>query len=146
MIPKFGGITGRLPKGIHAASWGDVEKSLGFNARRKELLAGLLAACHALKAAGVRFVYIDGSFATKKANPGDWDACYETANVNPDTLDPVFLDFSNERAAQKAKYKGEIFPADFGATGLGEPYLSFFQHTKDNKPKGIVALDLGTLP
>ncbi len=146
MIPKFGGMTGRLPIGIHPASWDEVEKTLGYNARRKELLGGLLSACHALKAAGVTHVYIDGSFATKKANPGDWDACYEMANVDPSKLDPVFLDFDNERAAQKAKYKGEMFMADADATGLGEPYLSFFQHTKDNKPKGIVALDLGTLP
>jgi hypothetical protein len=146
MIPKFGGITGRLPAGIHSAAWVDVEKTLGFNSRRKELLFGLLAACHALKAAGVTYVYIDGSFSTKKANPGDWDACYDAANVDPSKLDPVLLDFTNERAAQKAKYKGEMFPASDDATGLGEPYLTFFQHNKEGKPKGIVALDLGTLP
>jgi hypothetical protein len=91
-------------------------------------------------------VFVDGSFATKKHHPGDWDGCYEIHGMDPTKLDPVFLDMANERAAQKAKFKGEILPATSDATGLGEPYLSFFQHTKEGKAKGIVAIDLGTLP
>ncbi|WP_299808963.1 hypothetical protein [uncultured Roseibium sp.] len=107
---------------------------------------GLLAACQSLKSAGVKRVFVDGSFATKKANPGDWDACFEFKGINSKDLDPVFRDFSNERAAQKKKFLGEMFFAESAATMLGEPYLSFFQHTKDGKPKGIVVIDLGTLP
>ena len=146
MTLKFGGVSGRLPKGIHSLSWTEAEALLAYNSRRKELMAGLLAACRALRDAGATKVYVDGSFASKKANPGDWDACFETKGIDSKKLDPVFLDHSNERAAQKAKYLGEMFFAEHAATLLGEPYLSFLQHTKDGKPKGIVLIDLGTLP
>jgi len=146
MTLKFGGVSGRLPKGIHSLSWAEAEKLLAYNDRRRELMAGLLEACRALKQAGATKVYVDGSFASKKAKPGDWDACFEAKGIDSKKLDPVLLDYSNERAAQKAKYLGEMFFAEVAASSIGEPYLSFFQHTKDGKPKGIVLIDLGTLP
>lgn len=107
---------------------------------------GLLRACFSLRVAGAKIIYVDGSFSTKKAAPGDWDGCYHAQEIDASKIDPVLLDFSNERAAQKAKYHGEVFPADWAATSLGEPYLTFFQSTKNGRPKGIVAIDLGTLP
>lgn len=146
MTLKFGGVSGRLPKGVHPLSWAQAEKLLAYNDRRRELMAGLMEACRALRHAGATKVYVDGSFASKKANPGDWDACFETTGIDSKKLDPVFLDFTNERAAQKAKYLGEMFFAEQAADILGEPYLSFFQHTQDGKPKGIILIDLGTLP
>lgn len=146
MTLKFGGVSGRLPKGVHSLSWAEAETLLAYNDRRKELMAGLLEACRALRYAGATKVYVDGSFVSKKANPGDWDACFETRGVDSKKLDPVLLDFDDDRAAQKAKYLGEMFFAEHAANLLGEPYLSFFQHTKDGKPKGIVLIDLGTLP
>ena len=57
-------------------------------------------------------MYIDGSFVTTKPQLGDVDACWAIEHVDPDTLDPVFLDFSHSRAAQKARFRGEFFPAD----------------------------------
>lgn len=146
MSLQFGGVTRLLPKGVHSVTWDEAYALLAFNDRRKELMAGLLEACRSLKASGVTKVYVDGSFASKKGQPGDWDACFETKGVDSKRLDPVFLDFSDERAAQKKRFLGEMFFAEAAATLLGEPYLSFFQHTKDGKPKGIVVIDLGTLP
>jgi hypothetical protein len=143
---RFGGVSGRLPKGIHTLSWSEAEKLLAYNSRRRQLMKGLLDACYSLRVAGVKELFVDGSFVTKKANPSDWDACFFAKGIDPNDLDPVFFDFKNDRAAQKAKFQGEVFPAENDATGLGEPYLSFFQHTKDGKSKGIVAIDLGTLP
>jgi hypothetical protein len=92
-------------------------------------------------------LYLDGGFVTASRNPKDWDACFDYASVtDPTKLDPVFLDFKNERAAQKKKYLGETFPAYAAATNLGEPYLSFFQKNKrTGGVKGIVKLDLGTV-
>ncbi len=142
---EFGGMTKNLRSGIHALSWVDAEKQLAFNDRRKQLMAGFLEACRALKAAGATKVYLDGSFASKKANPADWDACFDMNGVDSKKLDPVLLDMKDGRAAQKKKYLGEMFPAE-GIAMLGEPYLSFFQHTREGKPKGIVSIDLGTLP
>jgi hypothetical protein len=62
-------------------------------------------------------------------------------------LEPVLLDWSNRRAAQKAKFGGELFIAESAADVWGTPYLEFFQHDRTTgQPKGIVAIDLGDLP
>lgn len=58
-------------------------------------------------------------------------------------LDPVFLDFSHARAAQKARFLGEFFPADLPEGLTGKTFLDFFQTDKDTgATKGIVALNL----
>jgi hypothetical protein len=67
--------------------------------------------------------------------------------VDPAAIDPVLLDFRHPRAAQKAKYGGELFVADSPATPHGARFLDFFQVDKTTgQPKGIVALELGALP
>jgi hypothetical protein len=105
------------------------------------------AALDSLRAAGCRTVYIDGSFVTAKPAPADYDACWDLAGVDPTRLDPVLLTFRHGRAAQKAKYLGELFPAQWDATGTGETYLDFFQTDKESgERKGIIALDLGKMP
>jgi hypothetical protein len=97
----------------------------------------------ALKRAGCRRAYIDGSFVTVKSEPGDYDACWEIEGVNVEALDPVFLDFSNRRAAQKLKYSGEFFPAQMPEGASGKVFLEFFQTDKETgRSKGIVGVDL----
>jgi hypothetical protein len=143
-IPSFQ-TNGNLPLGIHTATWQEVEKSLAFNERRQELLSGLKLACQILKLVGCRKIYIDGSFATNKEYPGDFDVCWEDDEVdfkNLKDLDPVLLDFRNKRAAQKAKYGGELFPSSYQADSSGKTFLDFFQEDRDGNPKGIVAVDL----
>ena len=62
-------------------------------------------------------------------------------------LDPVVLTFANRREAQKRKYGGELFPADWAADASGTNFLRFFQRDKDTgRAKGIIAIDLGGLP
>lgn len=97
MVPPFQS-TGSLPPGIYAVTWKELETRFGFTPTRKRLLAGLKQALMLLKRAGCRRVYIDGSFVTTKPHPGDIDACWAIAGVNPDALDAVFLDFSHARA------------------------------------------------
>jgi hypothetical protein len=71
----------------------------------------------------------------------------EVIGVDPDLLDPVLLVFANQRAAQKAKYGGEFFPAESAADPFGTRFLEFFQRDKQTgDPKGIVTIDLGGLP
>lgn len=146
MIPPFGGVTGYLPKGKHHATWDEVVQALGFTLERQALLVGLLAACRNLKAAGVTEVWIDGSFTTKKKKPGDYDGCYSMTGVDPDELDPVFLKLRSPRDEMKQKYKGELMPAEFAADALGTPYSEYFQTDRNGRKKGIVVLDLATLP
>ncbi len=113
---------------------------------RRDLLAGLRAALASLKAAGCLTVYVDGSFVTGKDIPGDFDACWDIAGVDPTLLDPVLLTFADGRAAQKAKYLGEFFPSVADANPEGDAFLDFFQIDKETgEPKGIIALELGGL-
>jgi hypothetical protein len=134
---------GNLPVGIHLARWQEVREVLAFNDRRRELLAGLQRACQSLKQAGCTRIYIGGSFATNKEFPGDFDVCWERTGVNPQLLDPVLLDFSNKRAAQKAKYGGELFVATSIADSKSrKKYIQFFQEDRFGNPKGIIAIDL----
>ena len=75
--------------------------------------------------------------------PGDFDACWEAGSVDPGLLDPVLLDFSDRRAAQKAKFGGELFPAQLAAEPGGTTFLEFFQLDRlTQQSKGIIAIDL----
>jgi len=54
----------------------------------------------------------------------------------------VLLDFSNGRAAQKRKYRSEMFVADSTNVG-GGTFLEFFQREKlTGMHKGIVGVEL----
>ena len=98
-----------------------------------------------LKSAGCQRVYIDGSFVTSKRRPGDIDVCWDIGGVDPEALDPVFFEFDDERAAQKARFGAEFFPAQVPERLTGSAFLEFFQiDKKTGGPKGIVELLLGT--
>ncbi|MCB1103424.1 MAG: hypothetical protein H7A44_08675 [Opitutaceae bacterium] len=144
MIPTFT-PAGLLPPGIHWAKWDELVARYGINPHRARLLSGLERACDALRTAGCHTLYLDGSFVTAKVYPSDYDGCWDTAGVNSARLDPVLLDFKNDRAAQKAKYLGELFLCQAVAK-LGPPqrvFLDFFQHDKNtDELKGIVGLNL----
>ncbi len=146
-IPPLDRVTGNLPPGVHEATWEQLEDMFGTNEWRRELLKGLRVALDNLAAAGCRRVYIDGSFVTAKEEPGDFDGCWEAEGVDPDKLDSVLLNFSNRRAAQKAKYGGELFVADGSADPHGTRFLEFFQQDRaTHESKGIVVLTLGGSP
>lgn len=107
------------------------------------MLDGFGAAVASLRDAGCSRVYLNGSFVTDKEIPGDFDACWEVSGVDPDLLDPELLDFSDRRAAQKARYAGELFPAQVAAEPGETVFLEYFQRDRQTgEPKGIVALDL----
>ena len=148
MIPDFDKV-GNLPPGLHLASWDEIVARFGTTPWRTRLLQGLQRALGVLVAVGCRTVYLDGSFVTAKQAPSDYDACYSLTHMDFHTLrtiDPVFFDFRAQRAAQKAKYGGEFFPAELQEGLSGRVFFEFFQHDKDTgDPKGIVVLDPGSL-
>lgn len=145
MIPEFEN-DGLLPPGIHWATWQEISDRFGTNEHRKLLLAGLKEALTSLKTAGCHTVYIDGSFVTCKKTPGDFDACWDPTNVDPQKLDPVLLRFEAGRATQKAKYGGELFISTMRNGNPGPVMMEFFQSDKNSaKQKGIVAIDLRRL-
>jgi hypothetical protein len=136
---------GILPPGIHLASWEEVVERFGGTARRDELLVGLLDLLRDLQEAGCHLVYLDGSFVTDKAIPGDFDLCWELDNVDLTKLPPVILDVRPPRAAQKARYRGDILP-NVVERSSGAPFVDFFQKNKvTGGVKGIVAINLEEL-
>ena len=145
MIPEYD-ADGNLLPGVHSATWQEMETRLAWSPYRQTLLAGLRAALLALRTAGVKRVYIDGSFITRKRFPGDWDGCWETDGLDPTKLDPVLLQFADGCAAQKAKYEGAMYLADDIETLSDRIFLEFFQIDKaTGNAKGIIRLDLRRL-
>jgi hypothetical protein len=126
-----------------------VQTYFGTAPGRNLLLRGLRRALLPLARAGCETAYLDGSFVTSKPIPNDFDACWEMTNVDISRLqleEPVLLDFSNRRAAQKVKFGGELFPARAQANPSGAIFLDFFQRDKNTgNPKGIIAIDLRSL-
>lgn len=146
MLPEFD-ERGNLPPGIHHATWTEIVTRYATSTRRRDLLDGILDALRSLKMAGCRVAYLDGSFVTSKENPRDFDACWESAGVVLDRLDPELQEFGDDRAVQKARYGGELFPADWPAQADGTTFRNLFQRDHITKrPKGIIAIDLVVLP
>lgn len=145
MLPRFDSY-GNLPAGQHACDWAEFAARFGGTPRRDTLLAGLRSALDGLREAGCRTLYVDGSFVTAKREPGDFDACWDITGVDPARLDPVFLTFDNGREAQKARFGGELFPAQLPEGISGTTFLQFFQTDRlTGRPKGIVVLELTSL-
>jgi len=126
----------------------EIRKRYGVNAHRVRLLGGLEKALEAFRVAGCQLLYLDGSFVTATEFPRDYDACWDPVGVNLAALDPVFKDFSNLRAAQKAKYFGEFFPstARAEATSPFRTFMNFFQVDKNSgTKKGIIGITIARI-
>jgi hypothetical protein len=142
LIPEFNAY-GLLPQGVHPATLEEVLERFGGNERRDQLLTGLVEALRLLRAAGCCRVYINGSFVTSKERPNDIDVCWDVDGVDADALDPMFFDFDDGRAAQKARFGAEFFPAQVPEGLTGRTFLDFFQVDKQTgEPKGIIELRL----
>ena len=149
MVPPFEPATGNLPPGIHEATWTEVVAAFSYTERRQAMLDGLRIALGMLRTAGCRRVYLNGSFVTSKRDPGDFDACWEMEGVDLPRLArsaPVLFDFRPGRRAQKAEYGGELFPIDPDDQPETNVLRAFQRDQRTGEPKGIVVIDLGTLP
>ena len=147
MIPEFN-EAGLLPEGIHWAFPHEIQERYAWNVHRQKLVTGMEKALRALRLAGCLILYLDGSFITSKQHPNDYDACWESNGVDFAALDPVFFDFRNRRAAQKAKYYGEFFPAHATAeiTSPFRTFFNFFQTDKETgNKKGIIGINLARI-
>ena len=105
---------------------------------------GLKSALDSLKSAGCTIVYLDGSFVTSKEQPGDFDGCWESSGVDFQRVDPILIDpidLRNGRKKQKMKFLGELLPDDDT-----HRFLDFFQKDREQRDKGIVRIDLESLP
>ncbi len=151
MIPKLVTLGGSpwkvLPPGVHPADLDEVEAAFATNPWRRDLFNGLVNAAGRLRAAGCPTIYLDGSYVTGKPRPRDFDACWDPTGVDRSNLDPVFLDFKNNRAAQKAVFKGEFFPSSMICTDVRQTFIEFFQLDRfTGKKKGIISISLSADP
>lgn len=142
---------GELPGGEHLATIEEVEDMFGIqNDRRKLLMAGLKTASQQFKDAGVKHIYVDGSFTTEKEEPADIDGCWSTiGDIDETKLDPDFWDFKNDieevkrcRERIKTKYHLDFFMAEWTEGSTNKPFPEFFQTNRDGYPKGILKIEL----
>lgn len=146
MLPGFTNA-GVLPPGVHTASWAEIAKRFGRSPRRQALLGGLQQAATNVRSAGARVLWLGGSFVTDKEDPDDWDGVWDPSGCDLAKVDPVLIDpadLAAGRYRQKAKYRGELLIGVEAATGMA--FQAYFRQDKNGDPKGIVRLDLRTLP
>lgn len=136
---------GFLSPGMHVATWDEFRERFGTSPRRRFLMGGLRRALVALSSAGCKRVYLNGSFVTSKANPGDYDGAWDTIGVDPMELKSEFwMEEKDDVDIQKTKYSGELYPADMIEYRSELRFLDFFQRKKDtHETKGIVEICLG---
>jgi hypothetical protein len=136
-------VDGVLPPGEWSASWSEVVEAFGTSDWRRLLLSECRRALASLQAAGCKRAWIDGSFVTGKAHPGDIDACYDPVGVDVALLHPALRDLSPGRPAQKTEFRCEFLPNIIEGSS-GRFFVEFFQQDRDGRPKGIVVIDLHT--
>jgi hypothetical protein len=145
MIPDFvdiGSLWKVLPPGVYKATIKEIEARFAISDYRKHLFLGLQEGVRALRNAGCRIIFLDGSFITEKHIPKDYDVCWDPRGVDITKLDPVFLDFSNMRKKQKERFYGEFFPTSAIANGVNI-FSDYFQRDKyTGKLKGIIRIIL----
>jgi len=119
-----------------------VEARFATSDQRNRIFSGFRNGVTALRKAGCRQIFLDGSFVTEKHIPADFDACWDPIGVDVTKLDPVFRDFSDGRKNQKDRFSGEFFPANLTADGT-HVFLDFFQTDRHTgKVKGIICIRL----
>ncbi len=133
---------GELPPGEHLATIDEIRKAYGSSSlQRKILMSGLLNAIRNFDEAGVKTIWLNGSFTTSKTTPNDIDGCWEfNQSVDIAKLDPVFLGATNE---MKKKFGLDFFIANITEAGSNLPFPKFFQINREGNPKGIILVKLG---
>ncbi len=126
-------------------TFAEIEAKFTYNPRRRVLYGGLRDAAAHLAQVGCQTILLDGSYVSAKPLPNDYDACWEPGGVDFARLDAVFDDFDNGRAAQKARFGGEFFPATLIEGNSRAAFREFFQIDRfTGKKKGILSIALTT--
>ncbi len=134
-IPDFD-LCGNLPEGVYSVRLQQLAVRFAWNSRRKNLVKGLLKAIENLKAAGVEFLYIDGSFTTAKDEPNDIDGCWvPNLNINENILDDVFIERNPPRKRMKEKYGVDFLIAGLDLGSRGKPIEEFFKQIEMARKK-----------
>lgn len=141
MIPTFD-PNENLPPGVHFCYWNEFKERFGYTRKRSLMIQNMELIMAELKNAGCRTFYLNGSFVTSEPSPNDFDACWDSDDVDIKYLRknaPLILKF-NDSAAQKVKYRGEIYPSDQPVDDTIS--IEFFQRDRKQNRKGIIVINL----
>ncbi len=118
---------GELPEGEYEATLEEIEAVFGSsNGRRRLLMAHVHRAARNLKEAGVKAMWVDGSFVRDKAEPNDIDGCWGYGSgVDLAKIDSVFAG-KNAREETMKKYRLDFFIARIIEDASGLPFPGFF--------------------
>ena len=150
MIPDFENEirdaqgTRYLPPGVYEATWEEFWKYFSNSRRRRTLLRNLLKMLQHLRDAGCVSVKIDGSFVTSKSEPHDFDGTWDPTGVDDTKLDQCINDMN--KVLMYNKYNGELYPQNIIEAGSGKTFDEFFQMDRMENRKGVVKINLETLP
>ena len=97
-----------------------------------------------LRDAGCVSVKIDGSFVTSKSEPDDFDGTWDPTGVDDTKLDQCINDMN--KVLMYNKYNGELYPQNIIEAGSGKTFDEFFQMDRMENRKGVVKINLETLP
>jgi len=138
---------GQLEPGIYELDLNQVEQEFCFNEHRKRLFEGIKLAIADLQKIGCKYIYLDGSFVTKKILPKDFDLCWDESGIDllaarrtcPEIFDPGW-----KFAKFKSRYGGDVVPATVIANqDRGISYLAFFMEDRQGRDKGIIRIFIG---
>lgn len=132
-IPAFDEV-GNLPVGEHVATLEEViDAFCQETSRRRDLRKDLEWVVEELLDRGVVEIWIDGSFVTRKARPGDIDIAYNPAGVDPHSWsDKLHPDRRKELYDIRRLH---VFPS---VTIAANDFQKDFH--RQNRPKGIIKL------
>jgi len=74
----------------------------------------------------------------------DMDIVWSAKGVDVDALNPIFLG-PDGLPIIKASFGADMFPSFLIEAATGEPFVEFFQHTRDGRRVGVVIVDLLTI-
>ncbi len=140
---KFPDFTaeGYLPPGVHKLTWPEFSQRFGFNQHRQGLLVDFQEVGGYVKNAGGQEMHVGGSFVTNKPHPKDIDAAWVNKGVDAEAM-PPFLVQGKDTALW---VNGDYYAADRDFPDIGN-WGKALQHTDTGVPKGVVSIDLATLP
>jgi hypothetical protein len=123
-----------LPPGDHEATLAEIQERFCWTYRRRKIYQGLTYVAGELVSHEVNKIWVDGSFVTQKARPGDVDVAYEV----PDGADPNDWGWLSPGRAHDLKkfHSVHLFP-----DWPGQPQMKdFFCRDENGNPKGIIRL------
>lgn len=153
-IPSFT-AAGELPPGEYEVTWEQFVLRFGGTPRRDKHIENIERVGRLLAEKEIDAITISGSMASKMRSPGDFDG-YIHSTAHQDELlrtDPNLHGLGFDKVRMKQAFGGELYgqsaQIDTGFSGGSwdlEDAEQFFRYNRQNRPIGVVTIDLKTLP